>query len=109
MVKHGALSRSHVCQMLASDDARVRRAAFALLEASNPRLRKDGELFFEIVRFIWDANPSYEVYQEFSRRHLFTPYKVHELVIWRLKMEKRRRESGLTDQRTEDARIPGIG
>jgi len=50
-------------------DARVRRAAFTLLEASNPKLRRDGELFMEIIRFIWDANPSYDVYREFSKRH----------------------------------------
>ena len=69
MVKHGAISRAHVCQMLASEQADVRRAAFVLLEATNPKLRKNSELFMEVVRFIWDANPSYEVYREFSRRH----------------------------------------
>jgi hypothetical protein len=63
--------------MLSSKDARVRRAAFTLLEASNPRLRRNSELFLEIVRFIWDANPSYDVYREFSKRHLFVPHKVH--------------------------------
>jgi hypothetical protein len=71
MVEHGGLLRSHVYQMLSSKDARVRRAAFILLEASNPRLRKDTEIFMEIVRFIWDANPSYDVYREFSKRHLY--------------------------------------
>ncbi len=76
MVNHGALSRSHVYQMLGSKDARVRRAAFVLLEASNPRLRKDSKIFMEIVRFIWDANPSYELYREFSKRYLYkTPPK----------------------------------
>jgi hypothetical protein len=55
--------------MLGSKDARVRRAAFTLLEASNPRLRRNSELFMEIVRFIWYANPSYDVYREFSKRH----------------------------------------
>ena len=69
MVQHGALSKSHVHHMLRSKDARVRRAAFTLLEASNPRLRRDGELFMEVTRFIWAANPSYDVYQEFYRRH----------------------------------------
>jgi hypothetical protein len=69
MVKHGAISRAHVCQMLASEQADVRRAAFVLLEATNPKLRKNSELFMEVVRFIWDANPSYDVYREFSRRH----------------------------------------
>jgi hypothetical protein len=71
MVKHGALSRSHVYEMLASNDARVRRAAFILLEASNPRLRKDSKIFMDIVRFIWDAKPSFDLYQEFSKRHLY--------------------------------------
>jgi hypothetical protein len=73
LVKHGALSKSHVYQLLGSKDARVRRAAFTLLEASNPRLRRNSELFLEIIRFIWDANPSYDVYREFSKRHLVVP------------------------------------
>ena len=50
MVKHGALERTHVYRMLGSKDARVRRAAFTLLEASNPTLRRDSELFIEIMR-----------------------------------------------------------
>jgi hypothetical protein len=102
MVKHGALSRSHVYQMLASKDARVRRAAFTLLETSNPTLRRNSELFMEIVRFIWDANPSYEVYLEFSKRHLLVPYKVHELIGARLKMEKREQQRALAARRVED-------
>jgi hypothetical protein len=69
MVKHGALSKSHVYQLLRSKDARVRRAAFTLLETSNPRLRRSSEIFIEIIRFIWDANPSYDVYHEFTKRH----------------------------------------
>jgi len=73
MVKYGALSKSHVYRMLASKDANVRRAAFTLLEASNPKLRRRSELFMEVVRFIWDANPSYEVYREFSKRHFTRP------------------------------------
>jgi hypothetical protein len=80
MVEHGALSKSHVYRMLGSKDARVRRAAFTLLEASNPTLRRNSELLIEIIRFIWDANPSYDVYREFSNRHLLVPHKVHELV-----------------------------
>src|SRR6266849_9983184 len=104
MVKHGAISRAHVYRLLGSKDARVRRAAFTLLEASNPRLRKDGELFIEIIRFIWDANPSYDVYREFSKRHLFVGYRVHELISARLKIEKREQQSAPTDQRTEDRR-----
>ena len=39
MVKHGALSKSHVYHLIRSKDARVRGAAFTLLEISNPRLR----------------------------------------------------------------------
>ena len=104
MVKHGALSRSHVCHMLGSKDARVRRAAFTLLEASNPTLRRDGELFLEIIRFIWDANPSYDVYREFSKRHLLVPYKVHELIGARLKIEKLEQQSVTADQSAEDTR-----
>ena len=104
MVKHGALSKSHVQHMLGSQDARVRRAAFTLLEASNPTLRKNGELFQEIVRFIWAANPSYDVYQEFSKRHLLVPYKVHELIIARLKIEKQEQRSAAAAPRTEDTR-----
>jgi hypothetical protein len=104
MVKHGALSRSHVYHMLGSKDARVRRAAFTLLEASNPTLRRDSELFLEIIRFIWDANPSYDVYREFSKRHLLVPYKVHELISARLKIEKLEQQSVAADQSAEDAR-----
>jgi hypothetical protein len=78
MVEHGTISRAHVYNMLRSKDIRVRRAAFTLLEASNPRLRRDSALFMEIVQFIWNANRSYEVYQEFSKRHLFVRrHKVH--------------------------------
>src|SRR5215813_10812719 len=91
MVKHGALSKSHVQQLLRSKDARVRRAAFTLLEMSNPRLRSNSELFIEITRFIWDANPSYDVYQEFTKRHFQVRYKVHELIAARLKIELRSR------------------
>jgi hypothetical protein len=101
MVKHGALSSSHVRDMLGSKDARVRRAAFTLLEASNPTLRRDSELFMEIVRFIWDANPSYDVYREFSDRHVFVPYKVHELIGARLEIEKRERRAVAANRRTE--------
>ena len=101
MVKHGALSRSHVYQMLASKDARVRRAAFTLLEASNPALRRNSELYIEIIRFIWDANPSYDVYREFSQRHLLVPYKVHELIGARLQMERREQQSAPAARRAE--------
>jgi hypothetical protein len=108
MVKHGAISRSHVYRMLGSKNARVRHAAFTLLEASNPRLRRDSELFMEIVRFIWDANPSYDVYREFSKRHLFIRYRVHELISARLRIEKQQRQSVPSDQRTEDTRQGGF-
>jgi hypothetical protein len=105
MVKHGALSKSHVYQMLRSNDARVRRAAFTLLEASNPRLRRNSELFIAITRFIWDANPSYDVYQEFTNRHFQGPYKVHELISARLKREK---EEGIAaTHATENTRHSG--
>jgi hypothetical protein len=104
MVKHGALSRSHVYRMLASKDARVRRAAFTLLEASNPALRRNSELYIEIIRFIWHANPSYDVYREFSRRHLLVPYKVHELIAARLQIEKRKQQIARLDRPTEDTR-----
>jgi hypothetical protein len=67
MVKHGALSKSHVYHLLRSNNARVRHAAFTLLERSNPRLRTNSELFVEVTRFIWAANPSYDVYNEFTK------------------------------------------
>src|SRR5262245_9374864 len=95
MVKHGALERTHVYRMLGSKDARVRRAAFTLRELSNPTLRRDSQLVIEIMRFIWDAKPSYDVYREFSQRHLYVPYKVHELIAGRLKAEKRRQQSAV--------------
>ena len=59
---------------------------------------------FEIIRFIWNANPNYDVYREFSKRHLLVPYKVHELISARLKIEKREQQSALLDQRTEPRR-----
>src|SRR4051812_21043369 len=104
MVKHGALSKSHVHQMLASKDARVRRAAYTLLEASNPALRRNSELFLEIIRFIWEANPSYDIYREFNKRHLIVPYKVHELISARLKVEKQEQLRTAVDQCTDETR-----
>jgi hypothetical protein len=104
MVKHGALSKTHVQQMLGSKDARVRRAAYTLLEASNPALRKNSELFLEIIRFIWEANPSYDVYREFNKRHLIVPYKVHELISARLKVEKQDQQRAAAEQATDEAR-----
>src|ERR1700751_3273425 len=99
MVKHGALSKSHVYHLLRSKDARVRHAAFTLLERSNPRLRTNSELFVEITRFIWDANPSYDVYQEFTKRHFQVRYKVHELISARVKTEKQEKQSAAEDYR----------
>ena len=104
MVKHGALSKSHVQQLLRSKDARVRRAAFTLLEMSNPRLRRNSELFIEITRFIWDANPSYDIYHEFTKRHFQARYKVHELIGARLKMEKQKQQSAAADDLTDNTR-----
>src|SRR5499433_2470468 len=101
MVKHGALSKSHVYKLLRSKDARVRRAAFTLLETSNPRLRRNSELFIEITRFIWDANPSYDVYQEFTKRHFQARYKVHELIGARLKMENQKKQRAAEDHLTD--------
>ena len=104
MVKHGALSKSHVYKLLRSKDARVRRAAFTLLETSNPRLRRNSELFIEITRFIWDANPSYDVYQEFTKRHFQARYKVHELIDARLKIEKQKQQSAAAQELAGNAR-----
>jgi hypothetical protein len=102
MVKHGALSKSHVYKLLRSKDARVRRAAFTLLETSNPRLRRNSELFIAITRFIWDANPSYDVYQEFTKRHFQARYKVHELIGARLKIEKQNKQRAAADPVTDN-------
>jgi hypothetical protein len=104
VVKHGALSKSHVYQLLRSKDARVRRAAFMLLERSNPKLRTNSELFVEITRFIWDANPSYDVYQEFTKRHFQASYKVHELISARVKAEKQNKPSAVADNLTDNTR-----
>ena len=104
MVKHGALSKSHVYHLLRSKDSRVRHAAFTLLERSNPRLRTNSELFVEITRFIWDANPSYDVYNEFTKRHFQAGYKVHELISARIKMEKQSKQSGVADDLTDNTR-----
>jgi hypothetical protein len=104
MVKHGALSKSHVYHLLRSNDARVRRAAFTLLERSNPRLRTNSELFVAIARFIWDANPSYDIYNEFTKRHFQASYKVHELISVRLKIEKQNKQSGAVDDLTANTR-----
>ena len=104
MVKHGALSKSHVYQLLRSNDARVRRAAFTLLERSNPRLRTNSELFVAIARFIWDANPSYDVYNEFTKRHFQASYKVHELISARIEIEKHSKQSGVADDLTDNTR-----
>jgi hypothetical protein len=97
MVKHGALSKSHVYQLLRSNDPRVGRAAFTLLERSNPRLRINSELFVEIAQFIWDANPSYDVYREFTKGHFQAGYRVHELISARIKTEKQNNQGAAAD------------
>ena len=71
---------------------------------SNPRLRRNSELFIEITRFIWDANPSYDVYQEFTKRHFQVHYKVHELIAARLKIEKQKKLSAAADHLTDNRR-----
>jgi hypothetical protein len=102
MVKHGALSKSHVYELLRSKDARVRRAAFTLLERSNPRLRNNSEIFVEVARFIWDANPSYDVYHEFTKRHFQTPYKVYELINARVNLEEQEKQRAVPDHLTDN-------
>jgi hypothetical protein len=97
MVRHVALSKSHVYHLLRSNDVRVRNAAFTLLERSNPRLRTNSELFVEIARFIWDANPNYDVYREFTKRHFLAGYRVHELISARIKTEKQAKQSAAAD------------
>jgi hypothetical protein len=104
MVKHGALSKSHVYHLLRSKDPRVRRAAFTLLETSNPRLRTNSEIFAEITRFIWDANPTYDVYYEFTKRQFQFNYKVHELISARLKIEEQDKQSAAAGDLTDNAR-----
>src|SRR5262249_53648956 len=81
-----------------------RRAAFTLLERSNPRLGTNSELFVEITRFIWDANPRCDVYQEFTKRHFQASYKVHELISARIKTEKQNKQSAVTDDLTDNTR-----
>ena len=84
-----ARCRNHTCIKCSPRKMRAcARAAYTLLEASNPALRRNSELFLEIIRFIWEANPSYDIYREFNKRHLIVPYKVHELISARLKVEK---------------------
>src|SRR5262245_42286972 len=102
MVKHGAPSKSHVYHLLRSKDACVRRAAFALLETSNPRLRTSSQVFAEITRFIWDANPSYDIYHEFAKRQFQFNYKVHELISARLEIEKQEKQRAASDHLTDN-------
>src|SRR5262245_16452137 len=104
MVNHGALSKSHVYKLLRSKDPRVRRAAFTLLETSNPRLRRNSELVIAITRFIWDANPSYEGYRESTKRHSQARYRAHALIGARLKMENQKKQRAAEDHFTNDAR-----
>ena len=104
MVKHGALSKSHVYHLLRSKDARVRHAAFTLLERSNPTLRRNSRLFVEITRFIWNADPSYDLYNEFTKRHFQASYKVHEIISARVKIEKQNKQSSAADDLTANTR-----
>jgi hypothetical protein len=102
MVKHGDLTKLHVYDMLRSKEARVRRAAFTLLEISNPSLRRDSGVFMEITRFIWDANPSYDVFREFNERHLLVRHKVHELISARFELEKKEKQRAATNRFTNN-------
>ena len=73
---HGQARRAIPASRLSHARLRGRARApcrVTLLEASNPKMRRNSELFIEIVRFIWDANPNYDVYREFSRRHFIRP------------------------------------
>jgi hypothetical protein len=69
MVRYGALSKLHVDEMLCSADPRVRRAAFTLLESCNPKIKKHGPLYFEVLRFIWSATANYDTCREFMLRN----------------------------------------
>ena len=69
-----------------------------------PRLRTSSELFVEITRFIWEANPSYDVYQEFTKRHFQVDYKVHELISARMKIEEEKKQSAAPDDLPGNAR-----
>ena len=91
-----------MCINCSAQRTRVRRAAFTLLETSNPRLRRNSELFIEITRFIWDANPSYDLYQEFTKRHFQASYKVHELISGRIKTEKQKDQSAAANDLTDN-------
>jgi hypothetical protein len=76
-----------MCMTCSVQKRRVSAAPFTLLESSNPQLRTNSEVFAEITRFIWDANPSYDVYHEFTKRQFQFNYKVHELINARLKID----------------------
>src|SRR5262245_29281323 len=104
MVKHGALSKSHVYHLLRSKDERVRRAAFTLLESSNPRLRTNSVVFAEVTRFIWDAIPSYDVYHEFTKRQFQFNYKVHELISARLEVQRQDKQNAAAADLTDNTR-----
>ena len=93
-----------MCINCSAQRTRVRCAAFTLLETSNPRLRRNSELFIEITRFIWDANPSYDLYQEFTKRHFQASYKVHELISGRIKTEKQKDQSAAANDLTDNTR-----
>src|SRR5207237_10571741 len=85
-----------------SSTAQCKGRARSSRRLHNPNLRTSSELFVEITRFIWDANPSYDVYQEFTKRHFQVRYKVHELVSARLKIERQEKQGTAADLIAED-------
>jgi hypothetical protein len=56
------------------------------------------------MRFIWDANPSYDVYHEFTKRQFQFNYKVHELINARLKIERQDKQNAAAGDLTDNAR-----
>ena len=69
-----------------------------------PILEQIASSFVEITRFIWDADPSYDLYNEFTKRHFQANYKVHELISARLKIEEQNKQSGAADDLTDKPR-----
>jgi hypothetical protein len=70
----------------------------------SPSWSENSRLFVEITRFIWDADPSYDLYNEFTKRHFQANYKVHELISARLKIEEQNKQSGAADDLTDKPR-----
>src|SRR5438045_9505096 len=92
------MSRLYVAQRIPSG------LSGALLERSNPTLRRNSRVFVEITQFIWDADPSYDLYNECTKRHFQANYKVHELVSARLKIEEQNKQSGAAHDLTDKPR-----